>query len=226
MKDSTILQSAYISIVIQFIIGFIGIHGVFVPLLPKDAILNDIMLLEVIVQFIELTFYIWLIYYLSQMSFEVTYTRYFDWFISTPLMLLTTVFLMEYINVEKYGKIITIIDILQKDFLPLLNIIAGNFIMLLFGFLAEIRYLPRILGFVLGTIGFLYSFYTIYIEFVGIEYWNNVLFYFMFIIWGLYGVAFLFPYVIKNVSYNYLDIFSKNFYGLFLYYIILTKQVT
>lgn len=226
MKDSTILQSAYISIVIQFIIGFIGIHGVFVPLLPKDAILNDIMLLEVIVQFIELTFYIWLIYYLSQMSFEVTYTRYFDWFISTPLMLLTTVFFMEYINVEKYGKIITIIDILQKDFLPLLKIIAGNFIMLLFGFLAEIRYLPRILGFVLGTIGFLYSFYTIYIEFVGIEYWNNVLFYFMFIIWGLYGVAFLFPYVIKNVSYNYLDIFSKNFYGLFLYYIILTKQVT
>lgn len=226
MKDSTILQSAYISIVIQFIIGFIGIHGVFVPLLPKDAILNDIMLLEVIVQFIELTFYIWLIYYLSQMSFEVTYTRYFDWFISTPLMLLTTVFFMEYINVEKYGKIITIIDILQKDFLPLLKIIAGNFIMLLFGFLAEIRYLPRILGFVLGTIGFLYSFYTIYIEFVGIEYWNNVLFYFMFVIWGLYGVAFLFPYVIKNVSYNYLDIFSKNFYGLFLYYIILTKQVT
>lgn len=226
MKDSTILQSAYISIVIQFIIGFIGIHGVFIPLLPKDAILNDIMLLEVIVQFIELTFYIWLIYYLSQMSFEVTYTRYFDWFISTPLMLLTTVFFMEYINVEKYGKIITIIDILQKDFLPLLKIIAGNFIMLLFGFLAEIRYLPRILGFVLGTIGFLYSFYTIYIEFVGIEYWNNVLFYFMFVIWGLYGVAFLFPYVIKNVSYNYLDIFSKNFYGLFLYYIILTKQVT
>lgn len=226
MKESAILQSAYISIVIQFLIGLIGIHGVFIPLLSKDAILNDIMLLEVIVQFIELSFYIWLIYHLSQMSFEVTYTRYFDWFISTPLMLLTTVFFMEYMNIAKYGKIVTIVDILRKDFFPLIKIVIGNFGMLLFGFLAEIRYLPRILGFVLGTIGFLYSFYTIYHEFVGTEYWNQVLFYFMFFIWALYGVAFLFPYVIKNVSYNYLDIFSKNFYGLFLYYIILTKHVT
>ena len=226
MKDSSILQSAYISICIQFIIGLIGIHGIFIQLLPKDAILNDIMLLEVIVQFIELTFYIWLIYHLSQMSFEVTYTRYFDWIISTPLMLLTTVFFMEYMNVEKYGQIVSITDILRKDFLPLIKIVIGNFIMLLFGFLAEIRYLPRILGFLLGTIGFLYSFYTIYTEFVGIEYWNQILFYSMFFIWALYGIAFLFPYVIKNVFYNYLDIFAKNFYGLFLYYIILTTQVT
>jgi hypothetical protein len=47
----------------------------------------------------------------------------------------------------------------------------------------------------------------------------------MFGIWALYGVAFLCPSVVKNVSYTILDIFAKNFFGIFLYYIIANKAV-
>ena len=57
--------------------------------------MNDIMMMELVVQFIEFSFYVWLVIQLSRMSFEVTYTRYFDWFISTPIMLLTTAYFME-----------------------------------------------------------------------------------------------------------------------------------
>jgi bacteriorhodopsin len=43
-----------------------------------------------------------------------------------------------------------------------------------------------------------------------------------FIFWSLYGVVALLPYYIKNALYNILDLFAKNFFGLFLSYIILT----
>ena len=41
------------------------------------------------------------------------------------------------------------------------------------------------------------------------------------IVWSLYGVAATFSPNLKNVSYNLLDLVSKNFYGLYIYYEIL-----
>ena len=42
----------------------------------------------------------------------------------------------------------------------------------------------------------------------------------MFSIWFLYGIAAMFNFRLKNAGYNILDLFSKNFYGLFLSYLI------
>jgi len=223
-SQQEILKSAYISLAVQIIIGIIGIHGIFIPLREEDKILTNIMILETIVQFIELCFYIWITMQLSKLTYEVTYTRYFDWFISTPIMLLTTIFFMEYLTYEKLGQTIKIKEIIEKDYVEIIKIVIANFFMLLFGFLGERKYITRVNGFILGTIAFLYSFYIIYNEFVGENTINNILFFIMFIIWSLYGVAYLFPYVTKNTMYNILDIFSKNFYGLFIYYVILQKS--
>lgn len=222
--QNEILKSAYISLAVQLIIGLIGIHGILIPLSKKDGILTNIMILETIVQFIELTFYIWLTMQLSKLTYDVTYTRYFDWFLSTPIMLLTTIFFMEYLTYANTSKIIKIKNILKTDFYRIIKIVIANFFMLLGGFLGEINVITRNNGFIFGTIAFLYSFYLIYERFVGNEYINNVLFFTMFIIWALYGVAYLFPYVTKNTMYNILDIFSKNFYGLFIYFIILQRS--
>lgn len=222
--QNEILKSAYISLAVQVIIGLIGIHGILIPLNEKNNVLTNIMILETIVQFIELTFYIWLTMQLSKLTYDVTYTRYFDWFFSTPIMLLTTIFFMEYLNFEKTDKIIKIKNILKKDYISIIKIISANFFMLLAGFLGERNIISRINGFIFGTIAFIYSFYIIYIEFVGKNTINNILFFTMFSIWSLYGIAYLFPYVPKNTMYNILDIFSKNFYGLFIYFIILKKS--
>jgi bacteriorhodopsin len=35
-------------------------------------------------------------------------------------------------------------------------------------------------------------------------------------IWGLYGIASVLSYKYKNIFYNILDLFSKNFFGIFL----------
>ena len=87
--------------------------------------------------------------------------------------------------------------------------------MLLFGFLGEIGTLPLYISVSIGFIFFYLSFKIIH------KYANKTekgkkfgkLFT---ILWGLYGVAAVLPLNEKNISYNILDVFSKNFYGIYL----------
>jgi len=218
------LQSAKISLAMQLVIGIVGIHGIFIALPEKDNILTDIMILETIVQFIEMMFYIWLVFYLSRLNFDVTYVRYFDWFLSTPIMLISTTFFMRYLASKPLNQTMTIKNIMKTNWVELLKIGVSNVFMLLFGFLAEINIITRTNGFIFGTLAFLYTFYVIYSEFVDNNNTNKILFYTMFTIWALYGVAYMFPYITKNTMYNYLDVLSKNFYGLFIYYFIVQSS--
>ena len=96
--------------------------------------------------------------------------------------------------------------------------------MLLFGFLGEMNILNRYLSLSLGTLFFLLSFNIIYQYYGKLNDDNKDLFYFIFIVWALYGVSYLFNYQYRNASYNILDIFSKNFYGLYIFYKILKKK--
>jgi bacteriorhodopsin len=45
-------------------------------------------------------------------------------------------------------------------------------------------------------------------------------------IWFLYGIASFMNYNIKNVSFNILDLFSKNFFGIYLFYIVYNKKIS
>ena len=94
--------------------------------------------------------------------------------------------------------------------------------MLLFGFLGESGKISKKLSVSIGFVFFYLSFRIIY------SYGKNTetgkqLFYFLTVVWSLYGVAALCNETLKNICYNILDIVSKNFYGLYIYYII--KQV-
>lgn len=222
--NNNLLHSAKISLAMQLVIGIVGIHGIFISLPEKDNILTDIMILETIVQFIEMTFYIWLVFYLSTLNFDVTYVRYFDWFLSTPIMLISTTFFMRYLASKSLNQTMTIKNIIKTNWVELLKIGVSNVFMLLFGFLAEINIITRTNGLIFGSLAFLYTFYVIYSEFVDNNNTNKILFYTMFTIWALYGVAYMFPYITKNTMYNYLDVISKNFYGLFVYYFILQSS--
>jgi hypothetical protein len=214
---NVILQTALISLFIQIIIAIIGIIGIQLPLTPKYVILRELLTMETIVQIIELIYYVWLIYNFSTIHYDVTYTRYFDWILSTPIMIISTVLYMKYRTTPSETPI-RLAPLFMENIHSIWNILLFNWVMLLFGFLGERKWLSRINGFLWGTIAFCISFFLIYANFVGNDIINQYLFWFMFVFWGMYGVAYCFSYATKNSMYNILDIFSKNFYGLFLSY--------
>jgi hypothetical protein len=116
------------------------------------------------------------------------------------------------------------VSTLLKENATIFVIILGlNWLMLLFGYLGEMKKIPVLLGVFLGFIPFLIYYYLIYKNFVTEEHSNGyLLFWYFFGFWSLYGVVAVLPYYVKNAFYNILDLFAKNFFGLFLSYLILS----
>jgi bacteriorhodopsin len=97
--------------------------------------------------------------------------------------------------------------------------------MLLFGFLGERGVMNKMLAFVLGTGALVGSFGIIYENYAKYSEKTRNIFWIMFGLWSIYGLAFLCPTTIKNISYTILDVFAKNFFGIFLSFIISQKAV-
>lgn len=214
-----VLFTAYISLVTQLVTGVIALFGIFIPLEEKDLILRDILWLELLVQCVEIIFYIWLVMRLKNITYDPAYVRYADWFITTPVMLVTTVYFFEWTHREAVRGA----DINHRDFEYLWTIVASNCMMLLTGFLGEIHLLYKSVAVVIGSLFLGITFYLLYKKYVT-NYINAVLFSIMLLLWALYGVAFMFSYSIKNQMYNLLDIFSKNIYGIFIFLVILQQS--
>lgn len=224
VMDKEIYTSALYSLIIQFIIGIVCAGGLFIELDKEDRVLNEILLLESIVQFIEFSFYLWLIFNFSNITTNVTLIRYFDWFITTPTMLFSIISFMIYYG-NKINNIsnefLSISSIYNSHTSIINNVIVLNAIMLLTGFLGELGKIGKSIGFIMGTICLSVSYYLIYSNFVNDIFINKTVFWFNFIIWSLYGVAYLMSYTNKNIFYNILDIFSKNINGLMIFALIL-----
>ena len=232
LRSSTkkiMIATVYVSLIVQIITGLVQTHGLTFNFDSDDIILRDVLILETIVQFIEASFYIYVVYAISSMDMElVTPHRYFDWVITTPVMLVSTIMYMEYTkqseNKSDQEESIDGISFIKNNKENIGKIIIYNFLMLLFGYLGETNVISKYISNFIGFIFFGLSFHVIYSKYaytVNTTEINKILFNLLIIIWALYGVAALFPTLYKNVSYNILDLFSKNFYGLFVYYNIL-----
>jgi hypothetical protein len=219
MTPELVQLTTYVSIFIQFLTGLFGAIGLKYRLPIPHKILGDALKLEMIVQTIEFLFYVWLITYFSLEKMALT--RYYDWFITTPVMLFTTMLVYEYlIQVERNKDTkLTFTDFIKKYKNIIITVVISNFIMLLAGYLGELGVISITLATIIGFIALAFSFIVIYKHFAyQLQDKEKVLFYLLVIFWSLYGIAYLFPVAIKNISYNFLDIIAKNFFGLYLYY--------
>jgi hypothetical protein len=108
----------------------------------------------------------------------------------------------------------------------MITIVLLNAAMLLFGLIGEVGYLNVYTSTALGFIPFVLNFKYIKDTFLPSDKdkFKNAVFYWFVFFWALYGVFALMNYTIKNTGYNILDIFAKNFFGLFLAYIIWSKS--
>ena len=95
-----------------------------------------------------------------------------------------------------------------------------NFLMLLFGYLGETGVFNNSSAVAIGSVFFVGSFKYIYDKYAYHTAYGKTLFYVIAGVWALYAVAACLPIIAKNTMYNILDIFSKNFYGVFIYYYI------
>ena len=206
----------------QLIIGMISLTGLFITLSDKDKILRDILGLETVVQFIEASFYLW-IAYAAKDTIKMTSRRYIDWVITTPMMLLSTIMFMKYQEKkeEESDEIVETKSFLLDNKELILKMFAYNFGMLISGYMGEINLLPKWITTTVGFYFFYESFNLIYKNYAIKSELGKKLFNFLLGVWGMYGVAAILPVNIKNISYNLLDIVSKNFYGLYIYYKIL-----
>tara|TARA_B100001173_G_C15831551_1_gene480693 strand:- start:58 stop:747 length:690 start_codon:yes stop_codon:yes gene_type:complete len=220
----TVKNTIWFSLLIQLITGIIPLHTLFININEKHDILKDILILETVVQFIEMLFYIWIAFAVLNIK-KMASRRYIDWVITTPAMLLSTIMFMNYQGKKEKNKLDEE-PVKTKQFLTdnkdnIVKIFLYNLVMLTFGYLGEQNILSKFISIPIGFVFFFKTFELIYNNYAIHSNLGVKLFYFMFIVWSLYGVAATFKPNEKNVSYNVLDIISKNFYGLFIYFQIL-----
>ena len=213
--------SLVFSIIVQIITGIIELGTFFVKVPTSYLIIRELLILELVVQFFEGMFYFWLAYNFTEVL-NITPKRYIDWCITTPTMLITLMVYLIYLNKKEENKtneldFLTLLKDNSNIFIP---VVFLNWIMLLFGYLGEMKIIPVLLGVLLGFIPFLIYYYIIYVNYVTQKGSGNLLFWYFLFFWSLYGFAAVLPYYIKNSFYNILDLFAKNFFGIFLSYII------
>lgn len=220
IQNHLVKETVYISLLMQLITTLISLDGLNYELVKQDEILHDILILEALVQFVEAGFYIWVILALKDIKL-MTPRRYIDWFITTPTMLVSTVIFMEYLKrKEKGGPTFTLREFLVENKTDVIVIASLNFLMLLFGYLGETGVLNNSSAVAIGSVFFVGSFKYIYDKYAYHTSYGKTLFYVVAGVWALYAVAACLPIIAKNTMYNTLDIFSKNFYGVFIYYYI------
>ena len=136
---------------------------------------------------------------------SINKTRYLDWAITTPIMLLVLVLAFLY-NTNggplKFSKFLTMLGL--------------NYGMLGMGYLGMMGIIDKTIANVTGF-GFFFTLYGyIYKNFLTkYNFDNMMLFYSFVILWAFYGVFYQMDDITKNVGYNVLDLFSKCFVGIF-----------
>lgn len=138
---------------------------------------------------------------------KINMTRYVDWFITTPIMLLVLCLAFLY---NTGGKL---------HFSTFLKILAINFAMLTSGYLGETKIVERNLSLFIGFALFFMLYGFIYYKFLYKKelFDNKILYWAFFTFWIFYGVVYNLPEKTKNVCFNYLDLFAKCFVGIFFW---------
>jgi bacteriorhodopsin len=178
----------------------------------KEYKVRNILNLETAISVIAAFFYGKFVYSIEndeQINYEkINKTRYLDWSITTPIMLLVLV--LAFLFNSKGGPL---------SFFSYIKILIMNYAMLGSGYLGEIGALNKLGANLLGF-GFFAALYGyIYKCFLHKKYNrdNMILYFAFFILWALYGVVYFMDEVAKNVAFNILDLFAKCFVGIFFW---------
>lgn len=215
-------QTAYFSLFVQVLTGIIDVLALQLRVPGDVVVLRQALILELVVQVIELMFYIWLVLAIHKSVANVTPKRYYDWFFTTPTMLFTLMLYLKYLSQDKPGSLPAFARNHRET---IIKVVILNALMLVFGFLGEVGVLRKTTSVALGFIPFITYYVLIYQEFVSGNPEGQTIYWYFVVVWSLYGVAALMPYAVKNAGYNILDLLAKNFFGVYLSWLLYTKRL-
>ena len=130
-KKITVTQTTDISIFIQIIALLASGSGIFYKLPKQHQILNRLLIMETVVQSIEFGFYLVLLRDLSKIVSGMAKTRYYDWAITTPTMLLTIIIYFEYrVRLENNEEQFTFTEFIENNKFHIIFIVISNYLML------------------------------------------------------------------------------------------------
>lgn len=211
-------SSGWFSLCIQIGTIIIDTYALSIKTPPSLHLVKQLLWIEYIVNLVESSFYVWMVYHFTKIK-NITVARYYDWIVTTPIMLFT--YSIYILNKKKAQP--DLYTAVYENKIILVTIVLLNWTMLFFGYLSETGNMDARISTPLGFIPFSLMFYLIYDNYAKYSSIGVKTFYYIIFIWGLYGVAALLSYNIKNVMYNILDLFSKNFFALFLAYLLIHK---
>jgi bacteriorhodopsin len=215
----TMYTTLLLSILVQVVTGIIEVGALSIQVPVEYTLLKQMMMLEVIVQSIEGAFYIYWFFHFKEIS-NITPSRYFDWMITTPTMLVNLIMYLRFLSSTEPLDFFTV---LMQERSMIFTILALNWLMLFFGYLGETKHNLSYVG--LGFLPFLAYYYLLYKNYGLLSTEGTSVYVYFLFFWTLYGVVAVLPYTLKNMCYNILDLFSKNFFGLFLTYLLYNRRV-
>ena len=215
-----IYSTGLISLFFQVLTLLIDSYVLTVPVPSSLFLVKQLLWVEYVVNFIEGIFYVWMLLHFARIK-NVTVSRYYDWVITTPIML--TPYSMYLVHMK--GTTEDLGSLLVQNASILVPIVLLNWCMLGFGYLSEIGKMDAKVSTSLGFIPFMMMFYLIYENYAKYTSLGIKTFYYFVLVWGLYGVAAVMHYTTKNIMYNILDLFSKNFFALFLAYVLIEHRL-
>jgi bacteriorhodopsin len=226
MNDPIVDITTKISIYVQAAVGIVDIVALTVNVPEQHLLLKDILALETIVQVIETGWYVFVIQYLPQE--EMAKNRYYDWLLSTPLMLVSLFCYLLYENQLENntdGTPLRLSEIVKQYSESITRIILSNLAMLSIGYLYETGQISKQVAFWYGLIFLVNTFSIIYSDTGTKSTKSNIIFIIMFLLWSIYGMAFLLPTAKKNAIFNIIDLFSKNFFELYIAILAFQKRI-
>ena len=157
--NDTVMITVYISLFIQIVTTVYSFKSLNYKVSEENEILKDILKLELVVQLIEATFYIWVVYSLKNFK-NITKNRYNDWLITTPTMLISSIIFFKYQEYKEKNsqENIVFLDFLKENSKIITKIVIFNGLMLLFGYLGETNKLNKELSICIGFV-FFFSFF-------------------------------------------------------------------
>ena len=103
-----VYNTGILSLIVQLLTGVVDFWVLSLRVPSSFTLLRELVILELIVQVIEFSFYVWMITKFNSIK-NITPFRYYDWVITTPTMLITFMFYLNFLrnqeqNIENFAR--------------------------------------------------------------------------------------------------------------------------